>query len=273
VNADVIRPTFDEQDRPLRMVGAVQDITGRKQMEEELRQWNDRLGEQVRRRTEQLTRTVSHLRDEITRRVQAEDEARKNSRVLEGFFEHTITPLAFLDRDFNFVRVNEAYAWAEGRTPQYFAGRNHFDLYPSEEQQAIFQHVVQTKQPYRAYARPFVYPRDPQRLTCWNWQLTPLLDEEHDMEVIGQAGNGREAVDLACQSAPDVVIMDVAMPVMAGDEATRQIKRHLPNTRVITLSMYEDSHVSKRMRKAGAEVYLSKTGPSEELLAAIRGSL
>jgi len=97
-----------------------------------------------------------------------------------------------------------------------------------------------------------------------------MLNEEHDIEVVGQAGNGREAVDLACQFAPDVVIMDVAMPVMAGDEATRQIRKRLPNTRVIALSMFEDALVSRRMRKAGAETYLSKTGPSEELLAAIR---
>jgi len=103
--------------------------------------------------------------------------------------------------------------------------------------------------------------------------LATMLNEEHDIEVVGQAGNGREAVDLAYQFAPDVVVMDVAMPVMTGDEATRQIKRHLPNTRVIALSMFEDAHVSMQMHKAGAETYLSKTGPSEELLAAIRGSL
>jgi PAS domain S-box-containing protein len=558
--------------RPLYLTGVVRDVTGQKQMEEELRKWNDRLSEQVRCRTAQLTSTVSQLRDEITRRAQAEGELQKSSQMLEGFFEHTITPLAFMDRGFNFVRVNEAYARADGKTPEYFVGKNHFELYPDEDNQAIFDQVVQTKRPYRAYARPFAYPRDPHRLTYWNWQLTPLLndagevqslvlnledvteqqrayqeleqrtrqlqhlamelsqaedrerkhlaellhddlqqllaaakfqlgllssrfkneemvqemageikqvlieaigksrglshelsppvlgqsdlceifewmgeqmkakhgltvhldilcpihvdheplraflyktvqemlfnvvkhanvrearlrvrrvnghlwlcvsdkgrgfdprelgrtpgfgllsvreriellggrmrikstpgkgsifvisvpdpgagkpkvepiegvietalpapvvrkkrakraadkrvrvlladdhrvmreglaamlDEEHDIEVIGQAGNGREAVDLACQFAPDVVIMDVAMPVMAGDEATRQIKRHLPNTRIIALSMFEDGHVSKRMHRAGAETYLSKTGPSEELLAAIRGSL
>jgi len=100
--------------------------------------------------------------------------------------------------------------------------------------------------------------------------LAALLSEQQDMEVVGQAGNGREAVDLAFQLAPDVVIMDAAMPVMAGDEATRQIKLHLPQTRIIALSMSEEAQISRKMRRAGAEMYLLKTAPSEQLLGAIR---
>ena len=101
--------------------------------------------------------------------------------------------------------------------------------------------------------------------------LAALLNEQADMEVVGQAGNGREAVNLACELQPDVVIMDVAMPLMAGDEATRQIKLHLPKTRVIALSMFEEAGVAETIRKAGAEKYLLKTAPFEELLTAIRG--
>jgi two-component system response regulator NreC len=61
------------------------------------------------------------------------------------------------------------------------------------------------------------------------------------------------------------------MPLINGDDATRQIKRHLPQTRVIGLSMHEEPDMVERMRSAGAEHYLLKTGPSERLLAAIRG--
>jgi DNA-binding NarL/FixJ family response regulator len=64
--------------------------------------------------------------------------------------------------------------------------------------------------------------------------------------------------------------MDVSMPVMAGEEATRLIKRHRPHMRVIALSMHDEAQVRKRMRSAGAAAYLLKTAPSEELLAAIR---
>jgi PAS domain S-box-containing protein len=101
--------------------------------------------------------------------------------------------------------------------------------------------------------------------------LASLLGEESDVEVIGGASNGREAVDLADRLKPDVVIMDVSMPLMSGDEATRQIKQNRPNTRVVALSMSMDADAAERMHAAGAEAYVLKTAPSEELLAAIRG--
>jgi CheY-like chemotaxis protein len=101
--------------------------------------------------------------------------------------------------------------------------------------------------------------------------LAALLNEQADMNVVGHAGNGREAVNLTCELRPDVVIMDVAMPLMAGDEATRQIKLHMPQTRVIALSMFEEAGVAEAIRRAGAERYLLKTAPFEELLTAIRG--
>jgi signal transduction histidine kinase/ActR/RegA family two-component response regulator len=101
--------------------------------------------------------------------------------------------------------------------------------------------------------------------------LISLLDEEGTIEVVGEAANGREAINLASKLEPDVVIMDVSMPLINGDEATRQIKRLLPNARVVALSMFEDSETMERMRAAGAEAYVLKTAPSEDLLAAIRG--
>jgi PAS domain S-box-containing protein len=541
------------------------------QMEEQLRRLNDQLEEEVQARTEELKDTVDRLQEEVGRRVGVEDTLRKRSQMLEAFFQHTITPLAFMDRHLNFVRVNEAYARADGKEPEYFAGKNHFALYPHDENRQIFEQVLQTKQPYFAYAKPFTYPDAPHRVTYWNWLLTPLLDEqgdvqflvlnledvterqkafqelEHrarqlqkltlevsqaedrerkrlaeilhddlqqqlaaakfhlsllghrvpkdkavrqavaqldqilkdaieksrslshelspavlyqsdlgetfewlarqlktkhgltvhvesrdridstsealkvflfktaqevlfnvvkharvrearlriqrlrgslwltisdqgqgfdprslgrtggfgllsireriellggrmkirsakgrgstflitvpdgqeekkvgnaegkkvggpfapsdvltfvashppsgprlrvllvddhkvmreglaallneqaDLEVVGQAGNGREAVDLAYRLGPDVVVMDVAMPLMAGEEATRQIKHHLPGVRVVALSMFEETDMAEAMRQAGAETYLLKTAPSDELLAAIRG--
>jgi CheY-like chemotaxis protein len=102
--------------------------------------------------------------------------------------------------------------------------------------------------------------------------LSSLLAEAKDIELVGQAGNGREAVDLAYQLRPDVVIMDVAMPLMNGDEAARQILRHLPQTRIVALSMYDEAGAVERMHRAGAESYILKTAPAAELLAAVRGS-
>lgn len=101
--------------------------------------------------------------------------------------------------------------------------------------------------------------------------IRAMLAEAPDIEVVGEAGNGQEAIDLTDQLVPDVVVMDMAMPIMAGDEATRQIKRRLPDTKVVALSMFDDTQVANRMRQAGAAAYLLKTAPAEELLTAIRG--
>lgn len=82
----------------------------------------------------------------------------------------------------------------------------------------------------------------------------------------------REAVDLADQFHPDVAIMDVSVPVMTGDEATRQIKSYLPDVRVIALSMYDEADKKQSMFEAGAESYILKTISAEELIAAIRST-
>ncbi len=101
--------------------------------------------------------------------------------------------------------------------------------------------------------------------------LASLLNDQPDIEVIGQAGNGREAISMADRFHPDVIIMDVSMPVMNGDEAARQIKMLIPNTRIVALSMFEDDEIMQKMYQAGAERYVLKTAPSVKLIAAIRG--
>ncbi|MEW6752164.1 MAG: response regulator [Candidatus Latescibacterota bacterium] len=100
--------------------------------------------------------------------------------------------------------------------------------------------------------------------------LVSLCGEQGDIEVVGTAANGREAVDMAHQLRPDVVVMDVSMPVMSGDEATRQICHQLPQTRVVALSMHEETGMVGRMRRAGAQAYVLKNAPPDDLLAAIR---
>jgi DNA-binding NarL/FixJ family response regulator len=102
--------------------------------------------------------------------------------------------------------------------------------------------------------------------------LASLLNEQPDIEVIGQAGNGREAISMAGSLHPDVIIMDVSMPVMNGDEATRQIKTQMPGARIIALSMFEDDEIMQKMFQAGAEKYVLKTAPSDKLIAAIHGN-
>jgi PAS domain S-box-containing protein len=112
------------------------------------------------------------------------EESLLQSRVLqERFFDSIDTLIAYLDRDFNFIRVNDAYAKAGGHTPDYFMGRNHFDLFSHAENQTIFQQVVETGEAFSVAERPFVYPDYPERgTTYWNWSLAPVKGSDGAVE-------------------------------------------------------------------------------------------
>ncbi|MGZ6220967.1 MAG: PAS domain-containing sensor histidine kinase, partial [Syntrophales bacterium] len=121
---------------------------------------------------------------EMIAHMRAEKALVEQSRILEGFFTSTITPLVFLDRDFNFIRVNEAYAKACQRQISDFPGHNHFEFYPSGAKE-IFGRVVETKIPYQAIAQPFTFPDHPEwGVTYWDWTLTPLLGESGEVEFL-----------------------------------------------------------------------------------------
>ncbi|MDH4207701.1 MAG: response regulator transcription factor [Anaerolineae bacterium] len=97
-----------------------------------------------------------------------------------------------------------------------------------------------------------------------------LLERENDLVVVGEAGDGEEAVELAASLHPDVIIMDIAMPKMSGIEATRQIKSMQPDTAVLILSAYDDDQYIFALLEAGAAGYLLKDVPAQELVEAIR---
>jgi DNA-binding NarL/FixJ family response regulator len=100
--------------------------------------------------------------------------------------------------------------------------------------------------------------------------LRALLAAEEDMEVRGEAENGRQAVVLAKKLLPDVIVMDVAMPLLNGLEATRQIMKALPNAKVLVLTSYGDDDCVAQMMDAGAAGYLIKQTAANDLLKAIR---
>lgn len=102
--------------------------------------------------------------------------------------------------------------------------------------------------------------------------LMRVLQLEPDIEVVGEAADGPRAIQLAEELVPDVVIMDVNLGEMSGIEATRQILGRLPKTKVLGLSMHVDGDIARAMRDAGATAFLSKGGPSEDLVQAIRAS-
>jgi two-component system response regulator NreC len=97
-----------------------------------------------------------------------------------------------------------------------------------------------------------------------------ILAAQPDMEVAGEAGNGREAVELAQKLKPDVVVMDVAMPELNGIEATRRLIEAAPRARVLALSMHKDAVYVREILRAGARGYLLKDSVDADLIAAVR---
>jgi PAS domain S-box-containing protein len=140
------------------MPGSItRDVTERRQAEKE----RERLLAQVqqqRQRSQELAETLERERD-----------------ILQAIMENTHTQLAYLDPQFNFLRVNTAYAQGSGHSRQELIGRNHFELFPNQENQASFERVRDTGQPVEFHARPFEYADQPERgTTYWDWALVPV---------------------------------------------------------------------------------------------------
>jgi two-component system response regulator NreC len=99
--------------------------------------------------------------------------------------------------------------------------------------------------------------------------IRSLLENNEKIEIVGEAKNGNEAIDKFRQVIPDIVLMDFAMPILNGLEATRQIKKQFPEVKVLILSMYQDEEYIINCLKAGALGYVNKQTTPEDLLKAI----
>ncbi|HEY3397589.1 MAG TPA: PAS domain S-box protein [Armatimonadota bacterium] len=143
-------------------------------------------GKQVR--PEDLTAALADLQaaSEHAQAQEAELRAcRDSARALDAMMRYSYGALVLLDRDFNFLRVNEAYAKSCGRPVEEFPGLNHFDLYPSEEMEGVFRQVVQSGRPWSIEARPFEFPDHPDWGTSyWDLSVSPLLDEAGQVESL-----------------------------------------------------------------------------------------
>ncbi len=100
--------------------------------------------------------------------------------------------------------------------------------------------------------------------------LIALLEDEAEVEIVGEATNGQEAVELFARLQPDVVLMDLQMPVMAGPEATQRIREHTPDARILVLTTYATDEFIFKALRAGAKGYLLKDASADELISAIR---
>ncbi len=103
--------------------------------------------------------------------------------------------------------------------------------------------------------------------------LRLIIDAQEDMEVVGEAGDGFEALELAGELRPDIILMDIAMPHCDGLEATRLIKRRLPEVEIIVLTVHEEAESLFEALQSGARGFLLKKARADELIAALRGVL
>jgi NarL family two-component system response regulator LiaR len=103
--------------------------------------------------------------------------------------------------------------------------------------------------------------------------LEMLLNLEKDFQVVGAAQDGSEAVELAGQKSPDLILMDLKMPVMNGIEATREIRTKFPNIKILVLTTYDEDEWVFDAIRAGASGYLLKDTPRQKIIEAIRGTM
>lgn len=97
-----------------------------------------------------------------------------------------------------------------------------------------------------------------------------LINSQNDMEIIGEADDGAEAIDMAEELTPDLVIMDVSMPVLNGLKATKRIKRHRPEIKILTFTRHTDDGYLQQLIQAGSDGYVLKQSAPTELIRAIR---
>jgi len=100
--------------------------------------------------------------------------------------------------------------------------------------------------------------------------IRALLEDQSDMTVVGEAADGRKAIELARDLSPDIIVMDIGMPLLNGLEATRQIKHNFPQVAVLVLTMHDNEEYVSQILAAGASGYVLKRAASSELVTAIR---
>jgi PAS domain S-box-containing protein len=114
----------------------------------------------------------------ITHRQKVEKALWESNEIFEKIFSLTHVLFVYMDPDFNIIRVNRAYAAADEREPEFYIGKNHFDLFPNAENEAIFRQVAQTGKPFLIFAKPFEYAEHPERgVSYWDWTLLPTKTE------------------------------------------------------------------------------------------------
>jgi len=209
----------------------------------------EREGQQTKR--EQLLAQSTRDREAAEELVQALERERV---VLDTTMEHTHAQLAYLDPQFNFVRVNSAYARGSGYAAQDLVGRNHFELFPHTENQAIFERVRDTGQAAVFHAKPFTFPDRPELgTTYWDWTLVPVMDASGNvtglvLSLLDVSASERARLDREAQWARQSVLIDVSERILA-EETVQGVLEHavaaarkLSGARLAVSGFFADGH-------------------------------
>lgn len=117
--------------------------------------------------------------EDITEKKRVEEALRRNNELLEKMFSNINLMIAYLDTDFNYIRVNHAYAWLNGRDPEFYPGRNHFEVFMNPSHRATFRGVVETARPHYAFMDPIEYsPRPGEGVIYCDWSLLPVREAD-----------------------------------------------------------------------------------------------
>jgi len=222
INIRIIVFSRTNDGRVRKILGAAHDISERKDIAEKLRQYSHNLEQIVEDRTSELLRLNTELEREISIRTLVEEEIRanyetlrRNSQLLEQVFSNVHLCIAYLDHEFNFIRVNEAYAMVNGEKPLFFVGKNHFDLFPDEENKRIFRHVIETGEPYFVFEKAYEFPEHPERgITYWDWSLNSVKNRAGKVE-----GLVLSLLDVTSKKRAQIDVMRAAHLALLGELA------------------------------------------------------
>ncbi|MEJ2034325.1 MAG: response regulator [Deltaproteobacteria bacterium] len=205
INYDLIAHLSEAKDKAeASNIQLTLEITERRKAEEALQRSQAELENKVAARTRELATANMKMAAEIAERARTEEKLKKTNELLERIFSTSFLKIAYLDPEFNFIRVNRAYAAADGRSPDEFPGKNHrayaaadgrspdefpgknhFDLYPNAENESIFRQAVATGQSISFQARPFINAAHPERgTTYWDWELIPIKGKQGEIKCL-----------------------------------------------------------------------------------------
>jgi PAS domain S-box-containing protein len=132
-----------------------------------------------------LLEWISPMIGEGIEKFSRESEAKRGRELLEKMFSITSRRIAYMDRDFNYLKVNETYADSTGTSPEKLEGKNHFQIFPGVKNLSVFKGVVEEGEPYYVYGRPFDFPGIPENQPAlWDWTIEPIKNGSYEVEGI-----------------------------------------------------------------------------------------